>query len=281
MANARFIKENEIKTILKLYNDHRLSLSKISNICKCDPSSIKRVLLANNVEIRDQKFTSNKHYVDESYFKIINSESKAYWLGFLYADGIICDKYIGIKLAIKDYSHLIKFSSSLNATQKIKQIINNSGFGKGNVSCSITISNKILVNDLINLGCIKNKSKILKFPNENILPENLIRHFIRGYFDGDGSVYYTINKKFNYICPSISFTGTENMLINIKRYLIPKSKSNIYKYKNKDIYDLKIGGKNFINEIYEYFYNNATIFLDRKKEKFIEIFELQQSRNNL
>ena len=71
------------------------------------------------------------------------------------------------------------------------------------------------VNDLKRLGCIENKSLVLTFPTYDQVPEELIYHFIRGYFDGDGSV--SINSK-NYKYAHISIVGTENFIKKLSEY---------------------------------------------------------------
>jgi len=71
-----------------------------------------------------------------------------------------------------------------------------------------------MYNDLLNLGIVPRKSKILRFPTKEQIPENLIQHYIRGYLDGDGSVQLHHN------CLSISFVGTKEVLIGIQNTLI-------------------------------------------------------------
>jgi hypothetical protein len=269
--------DEEINFIIKLYTEFKFSKLKIADIIKYDASVVNRVLKNNKIPMRGIKFNGSKCFVDENYFKIIDTQDKAYWLGFLYADGSVGNKHIGLKLSIKDYNHIIKFSDCLKSTYVINKIINKNGFGIGNECCQIKIYNKSMVNDLINLGCIKNKSKTLMFPKE-YFKECLMRHFIRGYFDGDGSIYYSIEKKYKYLKPVVSFTGTLDVLQNIKNILVPNSNINVRKYKDKDIYDLKIGGLNYIKDIYKYFYNDSEMYLDRKKEKFEEIFKLTEKR---
>ena len=56
--------------------------------------------------------------------------------------------------------------------------------------CRILLTSEKTVNDLIDKGCFRNKTKILKFPTEDQVPKHLIHHFIRGYIDGDGSISY-------------------------------------------------------------------------------------------
>ena len=77
-----------------------------------------------------------------------------------------------------------------------------------------------MFNDLIKQGCIPNKSLVLTFPNKHQVPENLINHFIRGYFDGDGSINYEIREKYSVrkkqnikrLNVNAQFIGTKEML---------------------------------------------------------------------
>ena len=82
-----------------------------------------------------------------------------------------------------------------------------------------------MYNDLIKQGCVPRKSLILTFPNTNQVPENLINHFIRGYFDGDGSISYGIRERYSVrkkqnlkrIAVKADFVGTKEMLNEINK----------------------------------------------------------------
>ena len=112
------------------------------------------------------------------------------------ADGYIVSKRRGkdnklrsrLELCLQknDKKHLKKFAKSLNATYPIKDGIAQRN-GKKTFRSVIEIYNKELCQDLINYGCVQNKSFCLKYP---LIPYNLNRHFIRGYFDGDGCISY-------------------------------------------------------------------------------------------
>jgi hypothetical protein len=267
----KFNEDYQIKTIIKLYVEYHLSLNHIAKICKRNRQTIANLLKKNNINLRP-KHICKRCFSDSDYFKIINSEKKAYWLGFLYADGYVCKNYIGLKLAIKDLNHLINFSQELKSTHAIVKDVSHR-YRKEYEYCSINIYNQQLVKDLLNAGCLHNKSLILKFPTQDILPENLTNHFIRGYFDGDGCIHYSIKKIKHQICPGVDFIGTENMLERIKYFVMPDSKSNIRKKDN--IYVLTLGGIHQVQKIYHYLYENATIYLERKHNKFLEIFNLK------
>ena len=258
----------DVEKIIYLYLEQQLSMSAIAKKIGCCQATVKRKLIENNIKIRDNNYYKQKQ-IDESFFEIIDTEEKAYILGFIYADGYITNTNFGIKQAKKDYEILEKIRKALKSKHKIGVYINNNGYISGNEYCSLIINRKKMVNDLVSLGVCENKSKILKFPNYNQVPKELIRHFIRGYFDGDGSVYLSNNYIYS------SFTGTENILINIKKELNDlglNTKSSIRKYPEKDIYDFKLGGINIMKKFYHILYDEAIIFMDRKKDIFDNYF---------
>ena len=128
----------------------------------------------------------------------------------------------------------------------------------------MSICNKHLFDILLKHGVLRRKSESLFFPTW--LRPDLVHHFIRGFFDGDGSVYYITQANF----VGCSFTGTFDMLEHIREILHQEIDTNasVHRYKNKNIYDFKVGGKNKIIAFYDYLYKDASIFLSRKKEKF-------------
>lgn len=197
-----------------------------------------------------------KYNLNRSFFNKIDTEEKAYWLGFLYADGYIHQSRgeIKIQLANKDIELLEKFNKSLSSNYPIL-------YYKANAEIlypRILITCKELVNDLIKLGCTQAKSHTLNFPTNKQVPKHLIHHFIRGYFDGDGGFSKS----------SINFTGRELFLNTIHEKM--NCKSYIYfrirhPERKNDIGSSTYTGTD-IKLIYNYLYSNATIYLERKKE---------------
>ena len=147
-----------------------------------------------------------------------------------------------------------------------------------------------IVDDLIKLGCPPRKTFEIKFPSNDILPEKLLNHFIRGYFDGDGSISYSerkstskIRDKYLHFC--ITFTGTYNLMTGIKQYL----NSNIVRFigdmrsrwnNGKNNYTLSIDGNDIIEKVLDWLYQDSTIFLDRKYQKYLLLKEEIVNRNN-
>lgn len=203
---------------------------------------------------------------DKSFFKVIDTEEKAYWLGFIYADGCVKSggkDVLEICLSIQDKHHLEKFKNHINFKGEIKE----KSVGKYQ-SCRLRLFGKEIVEDLISHGAYPRKSLILKFPKT--VPNHLIHHFIRGYFDGDGSVYVSNTKL------SISILGTEMFLNSLQNVFINKlnlTKVKIYRHLN--ITEYKKSRKDALC-ILDYMYKDSTIYLDRKFNKYAHLTQSLQ-----
>jgi len=209
-----------------------------------------------------------KYNINHNYFNVIDTTEKAYWLGFLYADGCITDKNdVILELSNVDVNHIYKFLNSIESDHPIKN-------PKNRNSSRVTIRSKQLASDLIRMGCTPRKSLTLEYPEW--LDTSLDKHFIRGYFDGDGcisrSCYNETRKNRNpenkTIVWTVKFTGTYSFLNSIvTRLNIPSNK--IISDGTKG-YQLKYGGKKKPLEVLETFYSDNILSLDRKYEKYIE-----------
>lgn len=222
----------------------------------------------------------SKYTCNNDFFKVIDNEEKAYWLGFLYADGCINEQYkngkikamvLELGLSSKDENHIEKMLLSMESNSPIKQ---KKVKLSGNIYlCSrVNICNTNLCRDLIKLGCIPRKSLILEFPNEKIVPYYLKKHFIRGYFDGDGCISYGSNIKNKSLV--INFVGTESILNGILETFNENDLKFRYSINKKgNAFQLFVHGVDKIKEIYEFMYDESNVYLDRKKEIFDNFFE--------
>lgn len=129
---------------------------------------------------------------DRNFFKSIDSPEKSYILGFFYADGNNSGRQISFDQLEQDEDILEHIRKALKAENniKVKRIQENQRKLK-----NITFSSVELCEDLEKLGGIKNKSLVLNFPTSSIVPDYLLNHFIRGYFDGDGCIWNGKRKK--------------------------------------------------------------------------------------
>lgn len=258
----------DVEKIIYLYMNQQLSMNAIAHEIGCCPATVRRKLIENNIEIRDNNCYKKKQ-IDETFFECIDTEEKAYILGFIYADGYVTGTKFGIKQCKKDCEILEKIKRALKSNHKIGFYINKNGYVSGNEYCSFIVDRRKMVNDLISLGVCENKSKILEFPNYGQVPQELMKHFIRGYFDGDGSVYLSNEHIYS------NFTGAKHMLLGIKKELNNlnlNTKASIRKYPEKDIYDFKLGGINIMRKFYHILYDEATIFMNRKRNIFNDYF---------
>lgn len=235
--------------LIELHTNQKIALGKISR----DYPITRRCLINWARKLKIPIINHSKKLADFSYFEVIDTEEKAYWLGFIAADG--CVMYRGnetfnfeLSLKLSDKHHLQKLKKSLNAEIEVKTDSFRSRF---------CIGDAVFCKALISKGIVPRKSLILEFPNIEQVPEFLQKHFIRGYFDGDGCVnnplYYPIN---------VSILGTKNFLEDLLK-ISNIQKKIIQEKRNTNIYMFSISGttaRNFLNWIY----GDATIFLDRK-----------------
>lgn len=214
---------------------------------------------------------------DETIFDSIDNEEKAYWLGFVYADGYIAtinpekrNYAFEISLKSEDFEHLNKFNNFSKYKGNNVKISRGKKGEKLYERCRWGISNQHLWETLNSYGCTPRKSSTLKFPDESIFiesdkysKEELIRHFIRGYFDGDGALSFYDK---NHISPSIGIVGTKEFLSEIIKY-IPEFPGLNERDSLKNVYTVNASLKKGML-ILHYIYDNCTIYLDRKYQLF-------------
>lgn len=217
--------------------------------------------------------------INYSYFNEIDTEYKAYILGFIYADGSLIktsenrqDRLV-ISIQEEDSYILQKLLDDTNNNKVITRnppsTIKNEWKKQGTAS----INSDEIFNDLIKIGCIPNKTNLgMTFPK---LHESLIHHFIRGFFDGDGCItihkriYKGVNKTSAYFSKRIAFTSTDSIFLDILCSYLPIT--NLYKKITKRsllVYTYWIERQSDVKNVEDYLYNNCNYFLKRKKDKF-------------
>lgn len=215
-----------------------------------------------------------KYNKNKNIFKNLNNPNVLYTLGLFAADGHVNRNRFNISLSVRDRSILDDIKRLIGYTGNIKMIpskINKHGI-KTDTMCKIDICSKSICNDIMNLGFSSRKTYDgFELPN---VSDNLLRHFIRGYFDGDGSFSYkeSIRNDNGYInkCYNFNITSkTDKCLNQIKLFFIKYGiKTSISFNRNKNVFYLNVTGKNNIAILYDLLYYNAEMFLMRKKEIF-------------
>lgn len=287
-GNGKHTKPIITEEVVKYICDKYLegwSITKIKKQLECSPELVSKILKSNDVKIKSDREQAKKYYCNEDYFEVIDSEEKAYWLGFMFADGFITNKSkhsnykVGLTLSSVDKSHIEKFNRCINSTYPINtyEIKQNTGAFNTKPYSRLIISSEKMALDLIDKGCVLNKTNVLIFPSSDKLPKNLIPHFIRGYNDGDGSITCSKNKK-NSIDYKIKITSTKEFLEVIKKYYdVPHLKLEKRHKNNSNNYTLTLGGNIKVEKILNNLYSNATIYLERKYDKYIEFKKYRNS----
>jgi hypothetical protein len=211
------------------------------------------LLKLNKIERKNKVIRYN---FDENYFESIDTEDKAYFLGFIVADGSVNSISNVIQITQKEPDILYEFKRYIKYEGDLIKSKNRDVF-------DIKISSSKMKSDLLKLGISPNKTISVNYPS---IPENLQSHFMRGVFDGDGTTH---NAYF-------SIVGTEKFLAGIRDYLKQENINlGIYNAhcKSKDIKRLAFNNRAELAKIFNYLYDDSNIFMERKKNKFINYFK--------
>jgi hypothetical protein len=283
--------ENKL-TILKMYGEG----IGCYRIAKHIGYSKKTVLffLNKNVKMRHEKYRKYK-FTNENYFDSIDTEEKAYFLGFLWADG--CNfrtegkrkaYQIHLSLQERDGEIVNLLASKIYGNTDIvvlrdPNLVNHKYPQKRQKQYSLRIPSKHISGILLNYGMEPRKSFTLEIPKNIKFDEILWRAFIRGYYDGDGGISFNSSSK-NYAISIISSLNFCTEINNkIKEYFGLKLSENIQtkKYSSPMMY-LKIHGNIKCFNFLKWLYKDSTIHLSRKYNKYLELAELiniKQSAN--
>lgn len=206
--------------------------------------------------------------VNQNYFDNIDTPNKAYWLGYLFADGYTAQKapWVTVIQTI-DIPHLHQLASDLQYEGTIKYPKKSSGFTGGKQCGRLVVCRKHMCQALNTLG--KNS---LCMPE---LSNNLKPHFLRGFFDGDGSIsvsdrtYLVKGKTYTYTQAQFRIIVHTELLPWFEElyqskgwsYNISTSKTDYMKY-------ISCGSKKVIQDVHCFMYTDAERYLSRKKAKF-------------
>lgn len=267
--NEKELSLEEKEKIIKYYYDNPdKQVKEINKIFKLTKRAMNNLFKEFNISSRRK----NRYTLNEYFFDIIDSELKAYLLGYLFADGFVGDEnYNNIVFSQKkeDAEAVELLKKSIEYTGNLRTFKPRiSSFNNSSDQVAINFSSMHMANTLRNCGLSK-KEFYDKFPKLNNV---LMRHFIRGFFDGDGSITLTRSTYKD----KIYYGGAFNIIINKKlvnsflnlfneiHFTIDQSKTDYMVY-------LKCNSKKSIKLIYNYFYKDSKYFLSRKKKKFDEI----------
>lgn len=255
--------------VIKMYTIDKLSCYKIAKEVDLTPATVHRILKGNGIKTRSNKENSRKYFVNNDFFEVIDTEEKAYWLGFIYADGYITNngnqKNFGIALEIKDKGHLERFINDLDSNYPVKVYDAKTNFSEYTYA-RVLITSEKMYNDLLNKGVFERKSNILRFPSYDIVPKNLVMHFIRGYIDGDGSIVRSRNSF------SLNICGTSEFLLSLFSELGHKVKVE-YRYQDEKGSYARLIGNIKVKSVLDIIYDSSTVYLERKYLRYKELID--------
>lgn len=251
--------DSQKEQIIDLYVNQNKSANSIAKEFECDPSTITRQLKRWNIPVHQNRCNA-KYSLNFEFFKEIDTEEKAYLIGLLLSDGHISKDNI-IMITLKDRDVIEKYRKAIQSNAPIKK----DRYG----NYQLNIRSKQIAEDLRKIGLNNRKSYNLDFNQIlSYIPKNLENHFVRGLFDGDGSIKiykYDYKKSSQY---HFGYTGLKEVVDYIKGYFDINTKT----VKESDItYTCVSSCKSTIIHIHETLYNNATIYMDRKYNTFKQI----------
>lgn len=261
--------KHQEEIIIEMYQK-RKPLSWIEKEVGISESTIRKWLKKNNLYDGHRPMMC---YFDEFFFDKIDTEEKAYWLGFIFADGYISSpprNQIGIELKSTEASHLEKFKKALNTEKEIKFYHKNSTFGPQD-NCRIVFNSSHMHSILLNYFGSIHKTFEGHLPK---VKKDLEKHLIRGFFDGDGSISIPCKNIEKYLIrPGIGFTGRKEVLEYIEE--VSGFSWNWSKRKKNDTDNFQISCSRPNDALFflHYMYDEATIYLDRKYKKYLILKE--------
>ena len=250
------------ENLVEYYKQKPITIPQISKIFKISIPTVYKILKEYNIETYKKHQIYNDGLI-EDYFENINSSNKAYLLGLLITDGCVFTPKQGtprimLQLNQKDKHMIEAFKEEIKAPRKIT-------IDKRDNSSSISITSSKMALDLSKYGVVPHKTFCTIFPD---IDKGFYPDFIRGVFDGDGSLVVRKNGRRDFcIC------GTYELLNSIKEILVKELNVKDIKVSKEDtIYAMRWGSKTDIIKICDWIYStDSNLYLKRKKEIYLSI----------
>lgn len=275
--NEIVFSEEQEKEIIDMYTNRNMSTVKIGNVFNCGNKVIAKVL--ERYGIPRTGVGNRKYSLDEHYFDVIDTPNKAYILGFLYADGCNFPKKQTISMSLEEHDKEIleKIRLEIGSEKELEFIEQSKRKDKDNDyhynDCwRLLMFSSHMCKVLNEHGMTPRKSLTLQFPKH--LDKSLLSHFVRGYFDGDGS-YSSHYTKRGWFQSLITITSTEDFCKDCLETIREQAGIN-----GGGIYDasshngitkvLSISGTNQINKFFEWLYKDAELYMKRKYDLYIQ-----------
>jgi DNA invertase Pin-like site-specific DNA recombinase len=251
------IKPEDRERIPAMY-ESGMDAPEIGRVLGCHSSSVYNVLQEAGMDRRERLSCDNPGYFDR-----IDAPDKAYWLGFIGADGCVSAPESGkarlqVKLARKDRDHLVLLHKALQARRPIRD---DEQFSAGAMRpySTLAVYSPEVATSLIALGITPRKTDTLEPWNG---PSDLMPHYWRGLVDGDGHI--TINQRgvFTGLLGSKpvadAYAAWVNEVAGTNVHATPKKPSTT-------AWCVQIGGTRKVLHLLAALYDDAPVALARKK----------------
>lgn len=254
----------------------RVSIKEIAAKWGHSQDNVKKRLIEWGVDMRSQSVANRQYALDETVFERIDSHEKAYWLGFIYADGNVylnqaLSKYVfQVALSPVDREHMERLRIFMKTDAPLH-------CDRGNPR--LAINSIKITNDLQRLGVTPRKSCTLTFPSSDQVPHEFTPSFILGYFDGDGSINADARKWHWRIIGTDAFNTSvqSDMIVAIGLSHTKLAREN--RCAEGRLSYLQYSGtmtpssknpqaKHHLPRLYSYLYQSSPIWLPRKRERF-------------
>ncbi len=293
----KLLNEKHGDEICSKYVDKDLLLSELAKEYQTNYKTIKVILNHHNIPLKnksqvklinDSKKIHRIYSLNEDYFKIWNN-NMAYVLGFIASDGCIGvneykdgsrikKKYVlTFNLQESDVKLLEDIKSEFSYEGNVRRYRNNNG----SYYCTLRIHSKKIIKDLQSIGIHERKSLDLTLPK---IPTEYQLDFIRGYFDGDGSIdsqYPTNSKGVKTNIQQIRFricSGSKQILEQIGDIFSQYGLKHKKVMKSRQLYEIAYSTKESY-KIYDLlYYNQNVLCLKRKKDKFEELIKIRNEQ---
>lgn len=244
-----------------------MSQAAIGELLGVSGNAIKGLLQRRGIQARTiseakRRLPCNHHYFDEPL-----DETHAYWIGFLLADGFISEGQPGrsprvsVRLCADDRGHLEKLAKALGSGHAILTVEE----ANGAQSVQLSIASPELAGSLQSYNVLPRKSADHLFSDR--IPSDLLPHYFRGYFDGNGSI--ARHKRSQW---AINNTASESFLEHFLQWIDDRIGGNRARITHSwGIHRVAWSGTHRCREILDLMYADATVFLDRKMSQYQEL----------
>lgn len=262
--------EIDKEELIDLYVKQGMRTKDIAKIYNVTPKTIRFRLHEHGIEVRQSCIENRKNTFNENYFDTIDTQAKAYILGFICADGWVATNRCGnpnlVGLMIQE--------RDVEILEFIKDELNVKGCkpSTGNGAIGLNLCSVKMAKTLNSYGVVPNKSLTLDIEeviNKAQISKHLIPSFVLGYYDGDGGIYSTLGRNKKTLQWSCGFTGTMETCKYLQKFF---NDGHIVDEKAKSgrVFTFKMSGRNRVVEGLEKLYGqHETFCFYRKYQKFL------------